>query len=134
MSTHPDVEKFMTMGPVLPVMVIPSLDQALPLARAIAARLDKRIKVTEDQSLDVMVSLGVYHMANARPTPDEMIERALIALDQARAAKTRIALFDPRIYSELADTLLLTDQLYAALASKALQVWYQPKFSYREVA
>ncbi|HTM80873.1 bifunctional diguanylate cyclase/phosphodiesterase [Asticcacaulis sp.] len=107
-------------------------EQALPLARAIAARLDKRIKVTEDQSLDVMVSLGVYHMANARPTPDEMIERALIALDQARAGKARIALFDPRIYSELADTLLLTDQLYAALASKALQVWYQPKFSYRE--
>jgi len=107
-------------------------EQALPLARAIAARLDKRIKVTDDQSLDVAVSLGVYHMANARPTPDEMIERALIALDQARAGKTKIALFDPRIYSELADTLLLTDQLYAALQSRALQVWYQPKFSYRE--
>ncbi len=108
------------------------VEQALPLARAIAARLDKRIKVTEDQSLDVMVSLGVYHMANARPTSDEMIERALIALDQARAGKARIALFDPRIYSELADTLLLTDQLHAALQSKAMQVWYQPKFSYRE--
>ncbi len=107
-------------------------DQALPLARAIAARLDKRIRVTEDQSLDVMVSLGVYHVANVRPMPDEMIERALIALDQARAGKARIALFDPRIYSELADTLLLTDQLYAALQSKALTVYYQPKFSYRE--
>ncbi|MDV6332420.1 EAL domain-containing protein [Asticcacaulis sp. 201] len=106
--------------------------QAMPLARAIAARLDKRIRVTEDQSLDVMVSLGVYHIANARPTPDEMIERALIALDRARAGKAKVALFDPRIYSELADTLLLTDQLHAALASKALQVWYQPKFSYRE--
>ncbi|CAL4866504.1 hypothetical protein MMA231_00746 [Asticcacaulis sp. MM231] len=107
-------------------------EQALPLARAIVARLDKRIKVTDDQSLDVLVSLGVYHMANARPSADEMIERALIALDQARASKAKIALFDPRIYSELADTLLLTDQLYAALQSKVLEVWYQPKFSYRE--
>lgn len=106
--------------------------QAMPLARAIAARLDKRIKVTEDQSLDVLVSLGVYHATNARPTSDEMIERALIALDQARAGKSKIALFDPRIYSELADTLLLTDQLHAALQNKAMQVWYQPKFSYRE--
>ena len=35
MSTHPDIPKFMTMGPVLPVMVIPSLDQALPLADAL---------------------------------------------------------------------------------------------------
>ncbi|MGA9657805.1 MAG: EAL domain-containing protein, partial [Asticcacaulis sp.] len=107
-------------------------EQALPLAQAIAARLDKRIRVTDDQSLDVMVSLGVYHVPNARPTADEMIERALIALDQARVSKSRVALFDPRIYSELADTLLLTDQLYAALQSKALEVWYQPKYSYRD--
>ncbi len=107
-------------------------DQAMPLARAIATRLARRIRVTDDQSLDVMVSLGVYHVASGRPAPDEMIERAVIALDQARAGKTGIALFDPRIYSELADTLLLTDQLYAALQSKALQVYYQPKFNYRE--
>ncbi|EGF90964.1 HAMP domain protein [Asticcacaulis biprosthecium C19] len=107
-------------------------EQAIPLARAIAARLVKRIKVTDDQSLDVNVSQGVYHVSHVRPTADEMVERALIALDQARAAKTGIALFDPRIYSELADTLLLTDQLFAALQSKALTVWYQPKFSYRE--
>ena len=40
-----------------------------------------------DQSLDVLVSLGGYHVATGRPTPDEMIERALIALDQARAGK-----------------------------------------------
>jgi len=107
-------------------------DQAMPLARAIAARLDKRIRVTEDQSLDVMISQGVYHIATGRPAADEMIERALIALDQARAAKTRIAQFDPRVYSELADTLLLTDQLYAALQSKSLMVYYQPKYNYRE--
>ncbi|MEI9906410.1 MAG: EAL domain-containing protein [Asticcacaulis sp.] len=107
-------------------------DQALPLARAISTRLARRIRVTDEQSLDVMVSLGVYHVASGRPAADEMIERALIALDQARAGKTGTALFDPRIYSELADTLLLTDQLYAALQSKALQVYYQPKFNYRE--
>ena len=109
-----------------------SAEQALPLAKAIFARLAKRIKVTDDQSLDVMVTLGVYHIGNARPTSDEMIERALIALDQARAAKSSIVLFDPRIYSELADNLLLTDQLYAALQQRAMQVYYQPKFSYRE--
>ncbi|MDI7776205.1 EAL domain-containing protein [Asticcacaulis sp. EMRT-3] len=106
--------------------------QALPLARAIAARLDKRIKVTEDQSLDVAVSIGLYHISNSRQAPDESIERAMIALDQARAAKVKVASFDPRVYSELADTLLLTDQLYAALQNREMQVYYQPKFSYRE--
>jgi predicted signal transduction protein with EAL and GGDEF domain len=59
-----------------------------------------------------------------------MIERSLIALDQARASKSSIVLFDPRIYSELADNLLLTDQLYAALQQKQMEVWYQPKFDY----
>jgi len=107
-------------------------EQAVPLAKAIFARLAKRVKVTDDQSLDVMVTLGVYHIGTARPSADEMIERALIALDQARAAKTSIVLFDPRIYSELADNLLLTDQLYAALQQKQMEVYYQPKFSYRE--
>lgn len=107
-------------------------EQALPLARAIQARLAKRIKVTDDQSLDVVVTLGVYHIGASRPTADEMIERSLIALDQARASKSSIVLFDPRIYSELADNLLLTDQLYAALQQKQMEVWYQPKFSYRD--
>jgi diguanylate cyclase len=106
-------------------------EQALPLARAIQARLAKRIKVTDDQSLDVVVTLGVYHIGTSRPTADEMIERSLIALDQARASKSSIVLFDPRIYSELADNLLLTDQLYAALQQRQMEVWYQPKFDYR---
>ncbi len=107
-------------------------DQAMALAKAIAARLDKRIRVSDEQSLDVPVSVGVYHDATGRPSANEMVERAQIALDQARVAKLKVAQFDPRIYSELADTLLLTDQLHAALQSKALTVHYQPKFSYRE--
>ena len=109
-----------------------SAEQALPLARAIAARLDKRIRVSEEQSLDVPVSVGVYHDASGRPSANEMVERAQIALDQARAGKIKVAQFDPRTYSELADTLLLTDQLHAALQAKVLTVHYQPKFSYRE--
>jgi diguanylate cyclase (GGDEF)-like protein len=106
--------------------------QALPLARAIAARLDKRIRVNDEQSLDVRVSLGVYHVGKTRSGTDDCVERALIALDQARAAKVKVASFDPRVYSELADTLLLTDQLHAALQNRELSVHYQPKFSYRE--
>jgi len=107
-------------------------EQALPLARAISARLDKRIRISEEQSLDVPVSIGVYHDASGRPSANEMVERAQIALDQARAGKSKVAQFDPRTYSELADTLLLTDQLHAALQAKALTVHYQPKFSFRE--
>jgi 2-dehydro-3-deoxyphosphogluconate aldolase/(4S)-4-hydroxy-2-oxoglutarate aldolase len=46
MSTHPDVPKFMTMGPVLPVMVIPSLGQAVPLAEALIKGGIKVLEIT----------------------------------------------------------------------------------------
>ncbi len=46
MSTHPNIPKFMTMGPVLPVMVIPKLDQAVPLARALIAGGIKVLEIT----------------------------------------------------------------------------------------
>lgn len=101
------------------------------LAERIVQRLSNRIQV-EGQTLDVMVHLGVYHVPKARPGADEMIERVLIALDQARASKTRIAHFNPQIYTDMADTLLLTEQLHAALEDHALSVFYQPKYSYRE--
>ena len=56
MSTHPDIEKFMTMGPVLPVMVIPSLDQALPLADALIAGGIRVLEITlrTDCALDAI--------------------------------------------------------------------------------
>lgn len=46
MSTHPDVPKIMTTGPILPVMVIPDISMALPLADALMAGGIRVLEIT----------------------------------------------------------------------------------------
>ena len=84
MSTHPDIEKFMTMGPVLPVMVIPSLDQALPLADALIAGGIRVLEITlrTDCALD-----AIKLIARERPEAVVGAGTVLTTKDAEKAAK-----------------------------------------------
>ncbi|HWU49234.1 MAG TPA: bifunctional 4-hydroxy-2-oxoglutarate aldolase/2-dehydro-3-deoxy-phosphogluconate aldolase, partial [Asticcacaulis sp.] len=84
MSTHPDIEKFMTMGPVLPVMVIPSLDQALPLADALLAGGIRVLEITlrTDCALD-----AIKLIAKERPDAVVGAGTVLTPKDAEKAAK-----------------------------------------------
>lgn len=84
MSTHPDIPKFMTMGPVLPVMVIPKLDQAVPLARALIAGGIKVLEITlrTDCALDAIALI-------AKECPDAVVGAGTVLTpkDAEKAAK-----------------------------------------------
>ncbi len=84
MSTHSDIPKFMTMGPVLPVMVIPSLDQALPLADALLAGGIRVLEITlrTDCALDAIRLI-------ARERPDAIVGAGTVLTprDAEKAAK-----------------------------------------------
>ena len=84
MSTHPDIPKFMSMGPVLPVMVIPSLDQALPLADALMAGGIKVLEITlrTDCALDAIALI-------AKERPDAVVGAGTVLTpkDAEKAAK-----------------------------------------------
>jgi 2-dehydro-3-deoxyphosphogluconate aldolase/(4S)-4-hydroxy-2-oxoglutarate aldolase len=84
MSTHPDIPKFMTMGPVLPVMVIPSLDQALPLADALLAGGIKVLEITlrTDCALEAIALI-------AKERPDAVVGAGTVLTpkDAEKAAK-----------------------------------------------
>ncbi len=84
MSTHPDIPKFMTMGPVLPVMVITSLDQALPLADALLAGGIKVLEITlrTDCALD-----AIKLIAKERPEAIVGAGTVLSPKDAEKAAK-----------------------------------------------
>lgn len=116
-------------------MAIPTKDQAgiIDVAPDFAVTLgyilDARVAI-EAQVIEVSVSIG-YDAGTPDLTATERAERALIALDQGRAAKLKVAPFDPKTYDELADNLLLTDQLREALENEDMQVYYQPKYDYR---
>ncbi|ESQ88622.1 ketohydroxyglutarate aldolase [Asticcacaulis sp. AC460] len=84
MPTHPDVEKFMTLGPVLPVMVIPSLDQALPLADALLKGGIRALEITlrTDCALD-----AIKLIAKERPDAVVGAGTVLTPKDAEKAAK-----------------------------------------------
>ncbi|OYW82463.1 MAG: keto-deoxy-phosphogluconate aldolase [Asticcacaulis sp. 32-58-5] len=83
-GTHADVPKFMTTGPVLPVMVIPSLDQALPLADALMAGGIKVLEITlrTDCALDAIKLI-------AKERPDAIVGAGTVLTqhDAEKAAK-----------------------------------------------
>jgi EAL domain-containing protein (putative c-di-GMP-specific phosphodiesterase class I) len=62
------------------------------------------------------------------------VERATIALDQARASKARIGVFDRDVYGNPASNLSLMSEMLLAIDAGELAVAYQPKFDFRSHA
>lgn len=60
-----------------------------------------------------------------------MVERANIALDQARASKLRIGVFDCNVYGDPASNLSMMSEMILAIDAGGFAVAYQPKFDFR---
>jgi 2-dehydro-3-deoxyphosphogluconate aldolase/(4S)-4-hydroxy-2-oxoglutarate aldolase len=84
MASHPDIIKLMTQGPVLPVMVIPTLDQALPLADALIAGGITALEITlrTDCALEAIALI-----ARERPNAVVGAGTVLTPQDAEKAAK-----------------------------------------------
>ncbi|MDC7682610.1 EAL domain-containing protein [Asticcacaulis sp. BYS171W] len=124
------------LGPDVIGMVLPrpedtfQFDLAPDFAATLVQKLDARVSI-DDQMVDIGVVIGYDPVPQTGQTAAEYIEKALIALDQARTAKVKTAAFDPKTYDELADNVLLTDELHSALDNEDLMTFYQPKYDYR---
>ncbi|GGZ45994.1 bifunctional 4-hydroxy-2-oxoglutarate aldolase/2-dehydro-3-deoxy-phosphogluconate aldolase [Asticcacaulis endophyticus] len=99
-GTHANVPKYMTTGPVLPVMVIPSLDQALPLADALIAGGITVLEITlrTDCALDAIKLI-------AKERPDAVVGAGTVLTphDAEKAAKAGAKfLVSPGLTKELA--------------------------------
>jgi len=62
------------------------------------------------------------------------IERASIALDQARAARRKTAVFDADAYGDPAANLSLMSNLLTGILQDQLEIWHQPKYDMRQNA
>jgi 2-dehydro-3-deoxyphosphogluconate aldolase / (4S)-4-hydroxy-2-oxoglutarate aldolase len=84
MATHPDIPKFMTSGPVLPVMVIPDIAMALPLADALMAGGIMVLEITlrTDCALE-----AIELISRERPLATVGAGTVLSAKDAEKAAK-----------------------------------------------
>jgi len=100
-------------------------------ARAIAADLGAALEAPvrlDGHLVDVGLSIG---LAVHEGEPALSLERAIIAVDQARAAHAKTALFDPAAYGDPAQNLSLMGEMLDAMSNGALWLAHQPKHDIR---
>ena len=105
------------------------IEEAQRFAAALQADLDHPIQLRDD-SVDASLTVGLAVCAPGQST-ETIVDRASIALDQARATRRKIAVFDADAYGDPARNLSLTSDLMVALASGGTSIYLQPKFDLR---
>jgi EAL domain-containing protein (putative c-di-GMP-specific phosphodiesterase class I)/GGDEF domain-containing protein len=81
--------------------------------------------------VDIALTAGVARAGEANRNVPSPVDRASIALDQARATRRRAAAFDAQRYGDPAGNLSLISEMMAALAKDELSLAYQPKYDFR---
>lgn len=99
-------------------------------ARALVGALEQPLTL-DDQELDVAVSIGLAQPRAKGESPGEMVERASVALDQARSGMQKVAMFDKAAYGDPAQNLSLMGEMRRALETGEMFLAHQPKYNYR---
>lgn len=81
--------------------------------------------------IDVNVSMGLAVYGVHADAPQALIERASIALDQARAQRVKLMAFQESAYVDTASNLSLMTDLMRALDNGEMRIFMQPKFDLR---
>ncbi|MDX2234146.1 MAG: EAL domain-containing protein [Hyphomonadaceae bacterium] len=104
-------------------------EEAMRFAAALQECLNAPIRLGDD-SIDASLTIGLaFHEPG--DSPETTVDRAGIALDQARAARRKIARFDADAYGDPARNLSLTSDLMAALGNGGTSIFLQPKYDLR---
>ena len=103
---------------------------ALQRATFIAQALEQPLSL-DGQIVDINVSIGVTSGHAADGSPSDMIRRGSIALDQARVAHVKCAMFDEATYGNPAHNLSLMGEMLAALENGSIFLAHQPKLALR---
>lgn len=110
------------------VLVADSDGQAMEDVQRLLDQLEQPVRVA-GEAIDVALSVGLASLEGHEVGP--AIEKAVTSLDQARAARRKVAIFDPDIYGDPAANLSLMSSLLAGLRDGQLELWHQPKFDMR---
>jgi EAL domain-containing protein (putative c-di-GMP-specific phosphodiesterase class I)/GGDEF domain-containing protein len=103
--------------------------EALALARRLGEAAHAPVKVN-GAPVDIAVTAGVAGPTASSDTASP-IDRAAIAVEQARRTRRAAALFDPTQYGDPAGNLSLISELMAALHNGEFSLAYQPKYDFR---
>ncbi|HEY5412300.1 MAG TPA: EAL domain-containing protein, partial [Caulobacteraceae bacterium] len=103
-------------------------------ARRLAIRLLAELEAPlslGDNTIDVSLTIGIALQGEHDDLVPSVIERANIALDQARTARQKTALFDPELYGDPSANLSLMSEMLGGLADGQMILYHQPKLDLR---
>jgi predicted signal transduction protein with EAL and GGDEF domain len=104
--------------------------QACARAAAFQSSLNAPLRLGENR-IDVSLTVGLAIHGVGQELVASIVERANIALDQARASRSRISVFDCEVYGNPASNLSLMSEMMLAIDADELAVAYQPKLDFR---
>jgi EAL domain-containing protein (putative c-di-GMP-specific phosphodiesterase class I)/GGDEF domain-containing protein len=113
-------------------LVIAAADEAEALAAA--SRLAEAAQapiMINGAPVDIALTAGVAARGDVGSDLGSPVDRAAIAVDQARAGRRLVAAFDGSAYGDPADNLSLISELMAALSDGHVTLAYQPKYDFR---
>lgn len=97
-------------------------------AASLIAALERPVRVA-GEPIDVALSLGLAPLEDGQAAAS--VERGSIALDQARASRRQIAVFNAEAYGDPAANLSLMSNLLTGILQDQLVLWHQPKYDMR---
>lgn len=110
--------------------VADSEEEARKRADALVSHLEQPLEL-DGQVVDVNITIGIAQPRGREETPAQMIERATIGLDQARAARVKTMFFDQAAYGDPARNLSLMGEMRRALANGDISLAHQAKYNFR---
>ncbi len=110
--------------------LVEDLDAARRLAAEILAALEAPLRLG-DNTVDVSLTIGLAMQDHDAPLSLSLVERANIALDQARAARRKVGAFDPELYGDPSSNLSLMSDMLNGIAEGQLVLHHQPKLDLR---
>ncbi|MDZ4371490.1 MAG: EAL domain-containing protein [Phenylobacterium sp.] len=113
------------------VLIAEDAEAALETVDRLLVSLEAPVRVA-GEAIDVALSVGVAPLTDVEV--GRSIEHASIALDQARSARRKTAVFDSEAYGDPAANLSLMSSLLTGILQDQLELWHQPKYDMRRQA
>jgi EAL domain-containing protein (putative c-di-GMP-specific phosphodiesterase class I)/GGDEF domain-containing protein len=107
-----------------------NLERVLGVVEEVLPRMEAPILIG-GEPVDVHITQGIAAISAGELDAARLIERALIALDQARANHKKVMAFDPVAYGDPAANLSLMSEMLAAVENGDLFLNHQPKLDLR---
>lgn len=104
--------------------------EALAISEQLCQSAEGALKLN-GATVDVSLTAGLARAGKSLSSVDSTIDRAAIALDQARAARRRCSLFDASAYGDPGGNLSLISELMKAIENGDVWIAYQPKYDLR---